>query len=434
MKIDEKVPFLHPWPEVPLRAVADVFVGGTPSTLVPSLWGGEIKWMSSGDVHLKQIYDVPGRISKEGLRKSNAKLTDPPAVAVALAGQGKTRGTVALTHVTICTNQSVALIKSRDEDLDVEYLFHNLELRYEELRARSAGGGRAGLSKSIIEALPVPLPEPGEQRSIATDLNVIDDLISKTESLIAKLVRIKQGLMDDLLTRGIDAKGNLRSEKTHKFKDSPVGRIPAEWTFSFFKEALGVIDAGKSPDYPDQPAPPGEWGVLKVSAIRPEGFQQRENKWVTKAIHQNPAFEVHNGDLLISRSNTYELVGLVSLVSNAPPRLMLCDKTLRLRLKPSRGLNAFFALVLQMPMVRRQIEVNATGTSGTMKNISQDVIRFLRVVYPDVEEQSRILAAIAPVDAGLITLGCERVKLAALKRGLMQDLLTGKVRVSHIQQ
>lgn len=85
-----------------------------------------------------------------------------------------------------------------------------------------------------------------------------------------------------------------------------------------------------------------------------------------------------------------------------------------------------------MPMARRQLEVNATGTSGSMKNISQDVIRSLGLAYPTIEEQSRILAAIAPVDAELVIVGRERAKLAALKRGLMADLLTGKVRVNNL--
>src|SRR2546425_3128798 len=115
MKISEHVPFPHPWPEAILKTVADVVVGGTPSTVVPSFWGGEIMWMSSGDVHLKQIYDVPGRITTEGLRRSNAKIVDPPAIAIALAGQGRTRGTVGMTRIPICTNQSVALVKNRND-------------------------------------------------------------------------------------------------------------------------------------------------------------------------------------------------------------------------------------------------------------------------------------------------------------------------------
>ena len=185
----------------------------------------------------------------------------------------------------------------------------------------------------------------------------------------------------------------------------------------------------KVPDYPDQLAPAGEWGVLKVSAIWPEGFRPQENKWVTKAMHQIPAFQVSDGDLLISRSNTYELVGLVSIVTDAPPRLMLCDKTLRLRLKRKHGLNMFFFFLLQTWIARRQVQVNATGRSGSMKNISQDVIRALQLAYPNIKEQERILAAVAPINGEVEALRCELNKLGALKSGLMVDLLTGRVRV-----
>jgi len=197
---------------------------------------------------------------------------------------------------------------------------------------------------------------------------------------------------------------------------------------------LEGIDAGKSPDYPDYPAPPGEWGVLKVSAIWPEGFRPHENKWVTKAMHQIPAYQVMDGDLLISRSNTYELVGLACLVENARPRLILCDKTLRLRLKPNRGLNPFFCLLLQTRTARAQIEINATGTSGSMKNISQDVIRGLRLAYPEVNEQHRVLAAAQPANDELVASLQELRKLTSLKSGMMADLLTGRVRVPEARE
>ena len=105
--------------------------------------------MSSGDVHLRRISDVSGRISEAGLRASNATLVDPPAVAVALAGQGKTRGAVAVTSTRLCTNQSVALLKGRDGALDAGFLFHELDRRYEDLRARSSAVEGAGSPKEF---------------------------------------------------------------------------------------------------------------------------------------------------------------------------------------------------------------------------------------------------------------------------------------------
>jgi type I restriction enzyme, S subunit len=114
---NDEVPFQHPWDEGPIKDYASVIVGGTPRTEVEEFWGGDVPWMASGEVHLRHIHDVPGRITERGLQASNAVLVQPKAVAIALAGQGKTRGTVALTHVTVCTNQSVALIKPIDEGL-----------------------------------------------------------------------------------------------------------------------------------------------------------------------------------------------------------------------------------------------------------------------------------------------------------------------------
>ena len=245
---DRLVPFVHPWPEDLLGNVAAVTVGGTPSTAVQDFWDGDVPWMASGDVHLKRIVDVPQRISELGLRHSNATLVDPPSVAIALAGQGRTRGTAALVVTKLCTNQSVALITAAQADLSVDYVFLNLDFRYEELRSRSAGGGRAGLTKRIIEQLPMPLPPGAEQETIAHALSAADRAIGETSALLAKQLRINSGLLHDLLTRGVNEHGEIRSEMTHQFKDSPIGRVPREWTVQtlgdVLREAGGFLQTG----------------------------------------------------------------------------------------------------------------------------------------------------------------------------------------------
>ena len=120
------------WITTDLGTVATITLGGTPSTEVTRFWGGEIPWMSSGDVHKRRIEAVAGRITEAGLASSNATLVDPPSVAVALAGQGKTRGAAALVRIRLCANQSVALVKGRTGTLDDSFLFYELGRRYEE--------------------------------------------------------------------------------------------------------------------------------------------------------------------------------------------------------------------------------------------------------------------------------------------------------------
>jgi type I restriction enzyme, S subunit len=315
-----------------------------------------------------------------------------------------------------------------------KFLYHCLQARPARTRAIAFMGGSAGqqrVQSDFFRHFRIPKIEPDEQTRIAMVLDTVDANIERTAAVIAKLKQVRAGLLHDLLTRGLDANGELRDPVAHReqFKDSPLRSIPKDWNCTFFERVLEEIDAGKSPDYPDYPAPRGDWGVLKVSAIWPDGFRPHENKWVTKKVDQVPSFIVENGNLLISRSNTYALVGIVCLVSDAPARLMLCDKTLRLRLKAERGLNPYFALLLQTRAARAQIEVNATGTSGSMKNISQGVIRGLRISYPGVCEQQRILDAVTPCHDNVQILQSEHDKLVKLKSGLMSDLLTGRVRV-----
>lgn len=128
------------------KLLTKISPGATPSTLVPSYWGGEIPWASSGEINLRNIYDVEKRITSLGFGNSSTSIIPKGSVLIALAGQGKTRGKVAINHIELTTNQSLAAMIPNDM-LVAKYLFFNLEYRYEELRNLSAGdGGRGGLN------------------------------------------------------------------------------------------------------------------------------------------------------------------------------------------------------------------------------------------------------------------------------------------------
>ena len=154
---------------------------------------------------------------------------------------------------------------------------------------------------------------------------------------------------------------------------------------------LTGIDVGRSPDLEDTPAGLGQWGVLKVSAVTNDGFRPNENKVVRSPSLYNPAFCVRQGDLLITRANTSALVGQSCVVGDTPPGLMLCDKTLRLRVNKRLAPTRYLQLALVHPSVRRQIENAATGTSGSMKNISQQSIKRLMIPVGSMTEMQRIV-------------------------------------------
>ena len=174
--------------------------GGTPNTFISEYWGGTIRWMNSGELNKKIVHDVEGRITEQGLRESSTKIVPPRCVLIGLAGQGKTRGTVAINTVELCTNQSIAAIYP-NESFVPEYLYHNLDARYEELRGLSTGdGGRGGLNLKIILSIPVPFPCVDEQYAIATVLSDMDAEIAALERHQDKTRAIKQGMMQQLLT------------------------------------------------------------------------------------------------------------------------------------------------------------------------------------------------------------------------------------------
>lgn len=143
---------------------AECFAGATPSTKIPSYWDdGNIPWMSSGEVHKGRIQDTDAKITQQGYDGCSTKMIPIHSIVVALAGQGKTRGTVAINEIELCTNQSLCAIVP-NEEINYEYLFHNLRGRYKELRSMSGDvDGRGGLNLKHIQSIKVIVPPMSEQ-------------------------------------------------------------------------------------------------------------------------------------------------------------------------------------------------------------------------------------------------------------------------------
>jgi type I restriction enzyme S subunit len=189
------------WRTFNVGSLTNTSAGGTPSTRVPSYWGGNIPWMNSGELNLKQVYDVENRITEEGLANSSTKYIPKYSILIGLAGQGKTRGTAALNHIKLCTNQSIAAIYP-SKKFDSFFLYFYIDSQYDELRKLSTGdGGRGGLNLSIIKSIKIPLPPTlTEQKAIAQILSEMDAEIAQLETKKEKYQAIKQGMMQELLT------------------------------------------------------------------------------------------------------------------------------------------------------------------------------------------------------------------------------------------
>ncbi|WP_162900016.1 restriction endonuclease subunit S [Halomonas sp. JS92-SW72] len=327
------------------------------------------------------------------------------------------------------------LLLRLDDEVDKRYLFHylnNHNARHYAQKECQKAINQVSLNTGQLKKLSVFTPPLSEQRLIAHILDALDTQIQKTEALITKLEKVKEGLLHDLLTRGIDENGRLRpspEQAPELYKESPLGLIPRQWEVKRLGGLIDGIDAGWSPSCSDVVPKEGEWGVLKVSAISTGAYLPHKSKTLPEGLSPIKEIEVNSGDVICVRANgVAELVGRTAYVFSTPRRLMLSDKTLRLR--AGEGLDPLFLFLLMgSASTRKQIASFISGSSG-QKNLSQNQINSIQVKAPSIEEQRRVAGALSSMASRIEKEKSARDSSATLKAGLMGDLLTGRVRVT----
>lgn len=300
------------------------------------------------------------------------------------------------------------------------------------LNIHAVGQTMLNLNTSILGQLPADVPPLPEQRAIAAVLDTIDDAIQKTEQIIAKLQQVKQGLLHDLLTRGIDDNGELRDpeRQPEQFQDSPLGRIPKGWeVVPLGSIALGGLVNGvfKEPGRAGRGIPlvnVGDlYGDFGVDLDRVEQF-------AANAV-ETSKFGVRPGDIYFTRSSL-NLTGIAqcNIVRSADKAAVFECHVMRLRPDARRADAAFVALWCRAGFARSFFMSRAKQV--TMTTISQPDIYPLPTPLPPCEEQRRIVDAIDSMDARLAREVLYAEKMRAEKHGVANDLLTGRVRTTSI--
>jgi type I restriction enzyme S subunit len=314
---------------------------------------------------------------------------------------------------------------SHDDTFDNEYFFYAVKSWESYLKGQTSGSGIPHVDKEVLGKLEVFQFDKPEQTKIAEILSTVDRAIKQTEALIAKQQRIKTGLMQDLLTHGIDEHGNLRSEQTHQFKESPLGRIPVEWeivelstiTPSADSITYGVLKPGPFieggvPLLQIEDVIHGEIGVNSLHRISPELDAQYKRT------------RLHGGELVVS------LVGTIGRVAHIPHHLRGANLHRNLGLVRIIEPNSsrFILHYLQCEMGQKEFLDNTLGSTQSLLNLSN--LRSLRVIKPTPPEQTLIAEFCDSINSTISTNKLSLHKLRSLKTALMQDLLTGKKRVT----
>ncbi|CRX37575.1 restriction endonuclease subunit S [Estrella lausannensis] len=188
--------FIGEWKKKQLGEIADCYSGGTPLTSNSHYYNGDIFWITSGDLNQRYIKNVKGKITTLGLNNSAAKMVKKGTLLIAL--YGATAGVTAITRIDAAINQAIlAIIPKYDQ---VDFLFHYFELKKKWLINIYTQGGQPNLSGDIIKSIEILIPAIEEQKAIAKVLSDMDIEISTLEQQLNKARKLKQGMMQELLT------------------------------------------------------------------------------------------------------------------------------------------------------------------------------------------------------------------------------------------
>ena len=274
-----------------------------------------------------------------------------------------------------------------------------------------------------------------EQQKITSILSKLDEAIEQTEQLIEKYKQIKTGLMHDLLTRGIDENGNVRSEKTHKFKDSQLGRIPVEWEVVklgvIINDGYGSIQTGPfgSQLHANEYVSEGISVVMPQNILQ-EGIDEKTLSFILKAkANVLKRHETNVNDILFARRGDLSKCAVIDSMFEGA----ICGTgCLLIRIKQA-DVNPFWLRILYQQF-NYQREINISSVGSTMQNLNAEILSNLLIPKIDRTEQNFIVERIYSIDT-LIEKGINNCKkLSKIKSGLMHDLLTGKVRVGNYEE
>lgn len=305
------------------------------------------------------------------------------------------------------------------EDVDAKWLYYSL-LNVDMMNLNEATGVPSVSSKSLYR-LRINYFESKIQKEISKIISICDSVIATTEATISKYKAIKQGMLQDLFTRGLDSNGKLRPtylQAPQLYKESELGMIPLDWEIKKLDECTSYVDyRGKTP-------PKSEKGVLLITAKNIRfGYIDYE---ISKEYIYEYAFEntmsrgkVALGDVLIT---TEAPMGNVAQIDRED--VALAQRVIKYRGHSNVICNDFLKHVLMSDVFQRLLISEATGS--TALGIKGSRLHKLKILIPPISEQQYISCMISSIDGTIIEEEKLLTKYQSVKQGLMTDLLTGR--------
>lgn len=323
-------------------------------------------------------------------------------------------GDVNIADKTMCIGRGVAAIRfNADNHLFYFYLFQFIRKTLDDM---SGGSTFKAVTIGDLKRLNVLRPPINEQRKIAEILGTVDEAIQKTDAALAKTERLKKGLMNHLLTRGI---GHAN------FKDSELGKIPLDWDIVVLSELIREIQNGFASGKRD------ENGIvqLRMNNVTIDGRIIWDSFLKVPIPGSIERYLLKRGDFLFNNTNSAELVGKSSVFRDAPFDCTFSNHFTRIRFKNDRVVPEIILYNFIELWSRNYFKSVCIRHVGQAAVSTSELVK-IRLMVPPIPEQRKIAEILSTVDKKLDLERERKQKLQVVKRGLMSFLLTGKKRVN----
>ena len=304
----------------------------------------------------------------------------------------------------------------------LKYLFNSRPV-WKQGIAWASGTTRKRISRKNMAKLRIPSPVLKEQRNIATVLYTVDQVIQKTEEIIEQTKLVRDGLRQNLFSVGINLEGEFRELSEEELQETRIGNIPPTWNFLRLDEVCSdVVDClNTTPEYSDS-----EIRVVLTSEIEEGRYNPDESPYVTEDVYEKRIRRIESkpGDVIFTREAP---IGEAFKIPEGE-RLCLGQRTMQLR--PKSGVLDSDYLLETLYSAKMQSWYQRVAVGSTTKHVRVEDVEGMKIPAPDIDEQRKIATLLGSYRDYIEENLQYTDQLKRIKRGLMQDLLSGKVRTT----
>ncbi len=410
------------WEVKKLELVINKFInGGTPSTQNENYWTGNIPWITGADILNQKVSIVRRYITKNAVKNSSTNIIKKDnLLLVTRTGVGK----LAITPFDISISQDFTGIYPNKNYLSTNFAFYYFDFNKLILQNQNQGTSIKGITRETLKNLLIPIPPLSEQKAIAEVLGDMDALLAALGQKIAKKRLIKKGAMQELLTGKRRLKG---FEKQKGMKQTEIGLIPEDWEVIDLGDKFSIKNGlNKEKKFFGYGTPI----INYMDVFTNVGLYKKDIEGKVFLTHQEKEnYKVKAGDLLFTRTSEIpEEIGMASVVLETIPDVVFSGFVLRARPKDNTFDNEFKKYCFRSNQVRKQIISTCSYTTRALTNGKS--LSAIKIPVPSlIKEQTHIATILSDMDAEITGLEAQLKKYQQLKQALMQDLLTGRVRL-----